>query len=210
MIQKESQILGLRAVLAGTVLCSFFPLATSLGEFTIVSKDRSRSEIVVSANEAQLPLAFAAEELQRYVKAMSGAELPLVHTPSKKPFIVLAVRPLQQDQKAFDDPREEDHYVLKVETKKLQIEGVSPRAVLFGVYDLLERLRCGWCVPGDDTVPKKDTLKLAALQVDTRPAFQYRMMLDYPLLSVAQSIAIADWIAKNRLNWIHPCPNAFG
>jgi hypothetical protein len=82
--------------------------------------------------------------------------------------------------------------------------------VLYGVYDLLERLGCGWCVPGDDTVPKNDTLKIASLQVDTRPAFQYRMMLDYPLMSVAQSIAITDWIAKNRLNWEHPCPNAFG
>ncbi len=41
-------------------------------------------------------------------------------------------------------------------------------------------------------------------------AFQYRMMLDFPLPSVAQSIAICDWIAKNRMNWVHPCPNAHG
>jgi hypothetical protein len=30
------------------------------------------------------------------------------------------------------------------------------------------------------------------------------------LLSVAQTIAITDWIAKNRLNWVHECPNAHG
>ena len=68
----------------------------------------------------------------------------------------------------------------------------------------------GWCVPGDDVIPKRGTLEMAPLQADMRPAFQYRMMLDFPLLSVAQSIAISDWIAKNRMNWIHPCPNAHG
>ena len=36
------------------------------------------------------------------------------------------------------------------------------------------------------------------------------MMLDYPLRTVAQSIAIVDWLAKNRMNWVHPCPNAMG
>ena len=84
------------------------------------------------------------------------------------------------------------------------------RAVLFGVYDLLERLGCGWCVPGDDTVPKNKMLKMSPRRVDTRPAFQYRMMLDYPLLSTAQSVAIVDWLAKNRMNWVHPAPNATG
>jgi hypothetical protein len=36
------------------------------------------------------------------------------------------------------------------------------------------------------------------------------MMLDFPMLSVAQTIAICDWIAKNRMNWVRECPNAHG
>src|SRR5262249_51415058 len=128
----------------------------------------------------------------------------------RKPSILLTVQQLQQNKDLREDPREEDHYRLNIDGNKLEIEGASQRAVLFGVYDVLERLGCGWCVPGDDTVPKKKTLKLGAFRVDTRPAFQFRMMLDYPLKTTAQSIAICDWIAKNRMNWIHPCPNAFG
>lgn len=46
--------------------------------------------------------------------------------------------------------------------------------------------------------------------MEARPAFSYRMMLDYPMLSVAQTIAICDWIAKNRMNWVRECPNAHG
>jgi hypothetical protein len=90
----------------------------------------------------------------------------------------------------------------------LRIEGATERAVLFGVYELLERLGCGWCVPGDDSIPKRETLELETIRVDVRPAFAHRIMLDFPMMSVTQTIAIADWLAKNRMNWIHECPNA--
>jgi hypothetical protein len=198
-----------RAILAGAIFCSLTTHAFS-SDFIIVFKGQPKVEIVMATEHAELPITFAAKELQRYVKEMSGAELPVVHTPSKKHAIVLAIRPLHSETKVSEDPTEEDHYRLNIDPKKLEIEGASARAVLFGVYDVLERLGCGWCVPGDDTVPKKNTLKISAMQVDTRPAFQYRMMLDYPLLSTAQSIAICDWIAKNRMNWVHPAPNATG
>ena len=170
----------------------------------------AHAQIVVEAEQPEAPLAFAAQELQRYIKEMSGAELPIAGQVSKKPVIVLASRPLQQAGGVLGDPREEDHYRLKVDAKKLLIEGASPRAVLFGVYDLLERLGCGWCVPGDEVVPRHETLEMAPLQVDTRPAFQYRMLLDFPMLSVAQTLGICDWIAKNRMNWVRECANAHG
>jgi len=211
-IRNLSEIFALRrlgVILVAALFCCSTSGAASAGQFIIVSKGQPKAEIVVE-EKSEEPIVFAAQELQRYVKEMSGAELPIVRGLSKNPAIVLAIRSLQPDNKVSEDPREEDHYRLSVDAGKLRIEGASPRAVLFGVYDILQRLGCGWCVPGDDTVPKKDTLKLPPVQVDTRPVFQYRMMLDYPLLTVAQSVAIADWIAKNRLNWIHPCPNAFG
>lgn len=195
------------AILAGTVLC---PFASGADRFNITLNGQPGAEIVVEAKQQEPPLVFAAQELQRYVKEMSGAELPVVQVPSGKPAIVLVCRPLQQDKQAPADPREEDHYRLNIDATKLQIEGASPRAVLFGAYDVLKRLGCSWCVPGDDTIPKRGTLEIAHMQVDTRPAFQYRIMLDFPLLSIAQSVAIADWIAKNRMNWMHPCPNAHG
>jgi len=184
--------------------------------FNIASRGRAKAEIVVEGAQPELPMVFAAQELQRYLKEMSGAELAVVKARSKKPAIVLTSRALRlarmdsRSSSVQEDAREEDRYRLSVDARKLQIEGASARAVLFGVYDLLERLGCGWCVPGEDFTPKRETLSIGPLQVDTRPAFQYRMMLDFPLLSVAQTIAISDWIAKNRMNWVHECPNAHG
>lgn len=182
-------------------------LCASAASFVVVSKGQPKAEIVLEEQSAA-PVAWAARELQRYVKAMSGAELPIVHARSKKPAIVLGQ--MLMEKATLEDPREEDRYRLIIEGKALHIEGASARAVLFGVYDVLERLGCGWCVPGDDVVPQRDTLELAPLRVDTRPAFQYRMMLDFPMMSVAQTVAISDWIAKNRMNWVRECPNAHG
>lgn len=194
-------------MVAAAVLC--WPLTASCANFIIASKGQPRAEIVVAEQPAP-PVAFAAEELRRYVKEMSGAELAVVNASSKKPAIMLVSRQWERDKQASDDPREEDHYRLTIDARNLRIEGASPRAVLFGAYDILERLGCGWCVPGDDVVPKRHTLELPSQSLDTRPAFQYRMMLDFPMLTVAQTIAISDWIAKNRMNWVRECPNAHG
>ena len=103
--------------------------SSALGEaapsdtFRITANGQAKAEIVVPA-QAELPVTFAAHELQRYVKEMSGAELQVVNAGSEKPAIVLISRPLRRDSQALD-PREEDHYHLSVHEKKLQIDGAS-------------------------------------------------------------------------------------
>lgn len=173
-------------------------------DFTLVAEGTPRAEIVLAEREATGPVLFAAQELQRYVKAMSGASLPIVANRTREDVSQIVVHvELHEGVSA-------DHYQLQVSEKQIAIVGATPRAVLYATYDLLERLGCGWCVPGDDSIPKRSTLSIAAIKVDTAPAFHYRMMLDFPLMSVAQSTAIVDWLAKNRMNWVHPCPNAMG
>src|SRR2546430_2186011 len=188
-----------------SLLFCFLGFAADLSKFSITSGGQPVAEIVVEAEQPEPPITFAAQELQRYVKQMSGAELPLVRARSTKPSIILESRSIEKQ--ASEGPREQDHYRLQIQSNELLIEGANARAVLYGVYDLLERLGCGWCVPGDDTVPKRNALEMPPMQADARPAFEYRMMLDYPLLSVAQSIAIVDWLAKNRMNRVHPAPD---
>jgi len=186
-------------------------------DFILVSQGRARAEIVLAGSEAIGPVLFAAQELQRYVKAMSGASLPIVRAATLKGTLGVARVTMNADPQAalgtgarVPAPEAEDRYRLQVSETGITIAGATPRAVLFGTYDLLERLGCGWCIPGDDTVPNRSTLSIPSLQLDRAPAFRYRMMLDFPLMSVARSIAIVDWIAKNRMNWVHPCPNAMG
>ena len=182
------------------------------GSFVLVAAGRPRCEIVVAEQEAAGPVLFAAEELQKYVEQMSGARLSIVHARTALPAIVLTApgRGVPGFDASQRVPGDADHYQVRVAAEGIHLAGATPRAVLYAIYDFLERLGCSWCVPGDDTVPRRETLALPALKIDTAPAFQYRMMLDFPLMSVGQSVAIVDWIAKNRLNWVHPCPNAHG
>src|SRR5213594_2916427 len=172
-------------------------------DFVLVADGRPQAEIVLAEREATGPVLFAVQELQRYVKDMSGALLPIVQVATLDTLRAQGVVVTADVQAAVAtgasqlSSGSDDHYLLHVSEKRITILGSSPRAALFATYDLLERLGCGWCVPGDDSVPKRSTLSISALELDTAPAFQYRMMLDFPLMSAAQSLAIVDWIAKN-------------
>jgi len=204
---------ALKACVAGFAVLWLAPrLAFAQERFVLASGGQPRAELVMDDKEASGPLLFAIQEFQRYVRQMSRASLPVVKAPSGGPAIIITANP--ETAVGFGaasfTPRGEDHYRLHVTGKRVFVVGATPRAALYGVYDLLERLGCGWCVPGDDAVPLQETPALPELDVDTAPAFKYRMMLDFPMMSVAQSVAIADWIAKNRMNWIHPCENAHG
>ncbi len=193
-------------------VASLFMTIPAVADFVVVRQAEPQARIVLSESQRSGPTLFAAQELQRYVQAMSGASLPIIAAATDQPAIVIAADPRLAPGIEVGPlaPAGIDRYVLDVSEKRITITGASPRAALYATYDLLERLGCGWCVPGDEVVPKRSDVSLAAVKLDTAPAFKFRIMLDYPVMSVAQSIAILDWITKNRLNWVHPCPNAFG
>lgn len=182
------------------------------GDFVLVSNGQGTAELVVGAEQTAPPIQFAARELQRYIKAMSGAVLPIVQEATARPAIVLSCERQTQTANPREQlsPARDDRYLLQVLQDRIVLKAATPPAALFAVYDLLERLGCGWAVPGDDTVPSKSTLSIAELNIDTTPAFSFRAMLDYPFTSIPQSIAIIDWLPKNRMNWVHPCENAVG
>jgi Domain of unknown function (DUF4838) len=186
--------------------------ASLAGDFVLVEGGQSRAQIVLARDQTAPPVQFAARELQRYIKAMSGALLPIAAEAAVGPAIVISCD--RQSQTANPrqqlSPARDDRYVLEVSQDRITLHGATPPAALFAVYDLLERLGCGWAVPGDDTVPSRSTLSIGELKVDTTPEYSYRAMLDYPLESIPQSIANIDWLAKNRMNWVHPCENAMG
>lgn len=195
---------------AALVMASAIAVTPAQAEFILVSNGQPRAEIVIADSQTSGPVAFAGRELQRYVKAMSGAELPVVKAPTDRPAIVITADPAISNEKPGDrlSPTSEDRYQLDVGEKRITIHGASPRAALYATYDLLERLGCGWGVPGDDTVPKRSTIASDAVKIDTTPVFSFRAMVDFPMLTIAQSTAIIDWLAKNRMNWYHPAENA--
>jgi len=173
---------------------------------TVVQDGEPVGSIVIADRLVERPVRFAAEELQRYLRLMSGANLPLRRR-------ALGAAIVLSTQHRTHGTQQEDAYSLRSQDRRLHLTGASPRAVLYGAYALLERLGCGFCVPGEETVPRRRTIALASLDVTEVPAFAVRSQVDHPfqaIYPVEWNLALIDWLAKNRLNWYHPAPNAWG
>lgn len=207
MTNRFSEVPGI----LGPLLVAMMAAHGSAAPFMLVRDGRPQAEIVLVGAESHGPAEFAATELQRYIRMMSGAVLPVRDKATGGPHVELKVDPgMPPSVQTADKLALQDRYQIEINAAGIRIRGMTGRAVLYGAYDLLERLGCGWCVPGDDTVPTRSTISVEPVRIDTAPVFRYRMMLDFPMNSTAQTIAIADWLAKNRMNWIHPCENARG
>jgi len=174
----------------------------STSSLTLVKEGKPRAAIIIADPSPTPPVRFAAEELQRYLREMSGVELPIT-SESAGPALVLAT--------SKDLPGEDAHQ-LRTEGDRLYLTGASPRAVLYAAYLLLERLGCGFCVPGDETIMRQRTIAVPPLNLFEVPAFPVRSQVDFPFTEapLGWNLALIDWLAKNRFNWYHPAPNAFG
>jgi len=152
---------------------------------------------------------FACDELKKYVERMSGAKLADADRSDKPRTIRLGLR---KDLGAGDDlpdPKPgHDGYSMSVSTDSIVIAGDNPRGVLYGVYDLLERLGCRWYHPTLDpkdpeVVPKNPSLSLPVGKWSASARIEDRV---YWISSLAfkivpeHAIPQLDWAAKNRFN----------
>ena len=183
-------------------------------KLTLAENGRSDYHIIVSGQS--LPVRFAAEELQKYVKAISGAELPITgRAQGDRVILVTEGKSLDRDLARLKTRlagRGEDGYLMYSQGRQLILAGNSPRAALYAVYHFLEKyLGCGWCAPGDDTVPRCDRIEIPSLdETVAPPAFSMRQIILFPYGGPwlkKNNLPHTDWLAKNRMNWAHPAPN---
>jgi hypothetical protein len=200
-----------RRVLAVAVLIgSLSRVATATGkEIDLVENGTSAYAIVIAA-DAPRPVRTAAEELQRYIREISGAVLPITAAASQP--TVISIRLADASERSLAG-QGEDAYLMRSEDEKIVLVGNCPRSALYAAYAFLERhLGCAWCVPGDDTVPQRRTIRLRPFDdMTAAPAFSMRQIILYPYnaaLLTKNNIPHTDWLTKNRMNWAHPAPNS--
>ena len=150
---------------------------------------------------------FAADELKRYVKQMSGARLFDTHSSARPNVIRIGLR---KDLDASDLPEPKkgfDGYSISIAEHSITIAGDNPRGVLYGVYDLLERLGCRWYHPAIDpkdpeVVPKNLDLAIPDGKWSESARIEDRVYwisgLGFRVLP--ETVAQLDWAAKNRYN----------
>lgn len=159
---------------------------------------------------------FAAEELRKYIKQMSGAALPMSTKMPEEGQVVSIGRTAVLAQAGVDaDSLPEQGYMVKTTGRALILCGADKFATLYSVYWFLDnRLGCGWCMPGDmgEVVPRSPDIEMSDIDVTRQPSLPVRSIYCNPPPggSPADAVAMIDWSAKVGFNVAKfPKPEAF-
>jgi len=172
---------------------------------------------IVCPPPASPAINWAAKELQKYLGQMSGCKLPIVNRTRGKPAIAIGLRrELSPDYRAALPPPAEgyDGYSVAVvpATRKspacIVIGGENSRGVIYGVYDVLERLGCRWFYSTQDAadpevVPQQATLSLPAGSWAVASPMKYRICNGsewFFEMQTAPALKQLEWAIKARYN----------
>jgi len=143
---------------------------------------------------------YAAEELKKYVTAMSrGAIVPaLCHDPEedRTGAIVLGLlEALGRDTSDLSDPFIEDIIDVDITNGVGFIAGSNPRSILMGVYKYCHSAGCRFLRPGPDGdyVPQADLLN---------HSFRYRKKADYPFRGECSEGAVSYEHMRDTVYWL--------
>ena len=144
----------------------------------LVENGKARSVIVLPINSSE-DETLAAQDLQLYLRKISGATVPITPRAAAKQIPIYlgqsAATPqlLSAIKAKGDDPAS---FALLVDEKSVRIAGLSPAATRFGVDELLEQLGVRWFMPGElgTVVPQNKTVVLPLQQTVQVPSFAGR------------------------------------
>ena len=212
-----------RVLLSSFITVITFPVVpaslaeTAATQVAIVENGRSDWQIVNAAPRSAAT-EWAAGELQKYVRQMSGVELLVGNGQGDEPAIIVGLRSeLAERESGLLPPPATGHdgYAVAVVAGNARrpagiiIAGDNRVGTIYGVYDVLERLGCRWFYPTQDpadpeVVPQKDDAVTCGRDMGGRIAAEVphlqrqRVVLRHgPGRDAAKQL---DWAMKNRYN----------
>ena len=136
------------------------------------------------------PLKTAAEEIEHYAPSLQA-----LHNAT----VCLGVFPANDTRFRLPDaPLERETYYIQSKGDCVVVLGGTDRAVLFGTYDLLERLGVTWYAPGKTAIVSRSP-QLPQIEITSAPAFKRRGVVALGW-SEWISTEFVTWAARNRLN----------
>ncbi|MCM8768316.1 MAG: DUF4838 domain-containing protein [Candidatus Omnitrophica bacterium] len=189
------------------VCFSFLLLTTSLFANEVFFDQGKTDWKIYLYPEAEPAEKYAAEELQKTLKKISGADFPILTTQEKEVShgIILGdlKNPLVREKnwRLKISPGEKEQIAVYAIDNCLYCVGNQPRAVLYAVYTFLQKeLGVRWLWPGPDGefVPKKKRYLLPELRFGYQPGFLYRGFHLCGDWREAQSFK--EWMARNFIN----------
>jgi hypothetical protein len=160
---------------------------------------------IVLGEKASSTEQYAAGELQRAIRVMSGGELPIGNGQGVRIVIGTPATSSEVKQKAGElglGGDDAEKIVARTDRSTLYLAGNTPRGALYATYAFLEEvLGARWYWPGEDGeyLPHQPTIALPKVDLHQVPAFQYR---GYHLCGEAyhHNADVETWMARNRMN----------
>ena len=152
-------------------LCSL-----TAGEWNLTENGKSNASIVIG-NPPNASETMAIKELNLYTGKIAGCEL----TGGKYQIRLSSMKDAPEAMRLrLEKAENPDTFYLKTHGRELVIAGKTPRAMLYGVYTLLEKyIGCRWFYPGEqgEYTPKTPNIRIPDRIDDFQtPSFNFRRL----------------------------------
>jgi hypothetical protein len=197
------------------ILVSLYVLPAAAEDLVLADNGKSKWQIVNRSPKA-VGTPFAAEELAKYVKQISGVKLSSASKESSlRSSITIGLRQdLPAKDQALLPARQDgfDGYAIAISEKprRIIIAGDNGQGVIYGVYDFLEELGCRWFYPTEDAndpevVPRLETIAVKPKSWAVASPIRFRIANGsawYFKMPIDPAKRQVDWAMKNRYNAI--------
>ena len=137
--------------------------------------NREEMASVVIAPGADQTVRFAAEELAKYMRQMSGKTVRVTTSADEQTCILVGREACVHAGFVPDSDLTDDGFQIVSRENKLFIAGIHPRGTLFGVYEFLEEcLGCRFFSPEVENIPFHEEMLLEPLCIKRIPRIEYR------------------------------------
>jgi len=168
-----------------------------------------KNAIIVGKDASEI-LSFAAEELQKYIKKISGITLPIKSDEEgiNENRVLIGGPDVNRQVKELKELNlgkalESEGFVIKTLKNDLVLAGSDDRNTLYAVYHFIERvLGVKWINPlEEEIIPKIKTFETGNIDLSEKPSLKHRGLI--PLIEIGKLDTfkrVIDWMAKNKLN----------
>jgi hypothetical protein len=152
-------------------------------------------------------VSFAARELARYAKKITGQSFSIKHRPALDASGAGIWLGLCSDYGLDNWPQLspsywDDGFAIRQKDNQLLIAGSNGRSVLFGVYAYLESLGVRWVRPGPngELIPSLEALPVQDFEMLEKASYRHRGTCIEGAPSLEHVLNMVDWMAKRRMN----------
>ena len=140
---------------------------------------------------------WAAEELQHWLKEITGAELPVqdINDAYSGPQIIIGYNTSMKKKTGADSPVESDESFRYFNSgPDICIYGGSQRGTMYGVMAFLENeLGCRWYTPTVSVIPRRDEISFTSYSHSESPGIRVRNDFYFEAFDPV-------WCARNKMN----------